>query len=138
MIRTYVCQTDWNHCSIAAVHDVNVGPFRADIRCEENQHLEFAMMKPFMAATLLALSTTVAFADNSLPAKATKDLPGTTGGATADPTAKPDSGSLSEKAMQDQPGVNKDKTGTTADPTAKPADGSLAGKVMKDNPAIGK
>jgi hypothetical protein len=107
-------------------------------RCDEIQHLEFAMLKPFMAAMLLALSTTVAFADNSLPAKAMKDLPGTSGGATADPTAKPDSGSLSEKAMQDQPGVNKDKTGTTADPTAKPGDGSLADKAMKDNPAIGK
>jgi hypothetical protein len=96
------------------------------------------MKTPFLAVTLLALSATFAFADNSLPAKAMKDHPGTTSGATADPTAKPDSGSLSEKAMQDQPGVNKDTTGKTADPTAKPADGSLADKAMKDNPAIGK
>jgi hypothetical protein len=96
------------------------------------------MKRPFLAVTLLALSATFAFADNSLPAKAMKDHPGTTGGATSDPTAKPDSGSLSEKAMQDQPGVNKDTTGKTADPTAKPADGSLTDKVMKDNPAVGK
>ena len=95
------------------------------------------MIKPFLAVTLLALSTTFAFADNSLSAKAMKDLPGTSGGTTTTPTAKPDSGSLSEKAMQDQPGVNKDTTGKTADPTAKPADGSLADKVMKDHPAIG-
>jgi hypothetical protein len=99
---------------------------------------DFVMRKPILAAMVLALTSTVALADNSLPAKVMKDLPGTTGGTTADPTAKPDSGSLSEKAMQDAPGVNKDKTGTTADPTAKPADGSLADKAMKDNPAIGK
>ena len=97
------------------------------------------MLKPFLAVTLLALSTTLATAeDNSLTGKAMKDHPGTTSGTTVNPTVKPDSGSLSEKAMQDQPGVNKDTTGTTADPTAKPADGSLAGKVMKDHPAVGK
>ena len=96
------------------------------------------MNKPILALTILALSATFAFADNSLPAKAMEDHPGTTGGATATPTAKPDSGSLSEKAMQDAPGVNKDKTGTTSDPTAKPADGSLSDKAMKDNPAIAK
>ena len=94
------------------------------------------MIKPFLAVTLLAFSTTFAFADNGLPAKAMKDLPGTTGGTTATPTAKPDSGSLSEKAMQDQPGVNKDTTGTTATPTAKPADGSLSDKAMKDAPGV--
>lgn len=98
------------------------------------------MTKPFLAAMLLALSTTFAAAadDGSLSGKAMKDLPGTKGGETASPTVKPDSGSLSEKAMQDQPGVNSDKTGSTATPTAKPADGSLADKAMKDNPAIGK
>lgn len=98
------------------------------------------MMKPFMAAMLLALSTTFAAAadDNSLAGKAMKDLPGTKGGATASPTAKPDSGSLSEKAMNDQPGVNKDSTGTTATPTAKPDSGSLSEKAMKDNPGVAK
>ncbi len=98
------------------------------------------MLKPFLAAMTLALSTTISFAaeDGGLPAKAMKDLPGTSGGTTTNPTAKPNSGSLSEKAMQDQPSVNSDKTGTTATPNAKPADGSLADKVMKDNPAVGK
>ena len=99
------------------------------------------MIKSILASMVLALSSVVAIAadDNSLPAKAMEDHPGTAAtGSTANPTAKPDSGSLSEKAMQDQPGVNKDKTGTTANPTAKPADGSLSDKAMKDNPAIGK
>jgi hypothetical protein len=96
-------------------------------------------MKIALAAAALVASFSIAYADDSLPAKAMKDAPGVTGGgATADPTAKPDSGSLSEKAMQDQPGVNKDKTGTTADPTAKPADGSLSDKEMKDAPSVGK
>jgi hypothetical protein len=36
--------------------------------------------------------------------KAMKDLPGTMGGSTDMPTAKPDSGSLSDKAMKDQLG----------------------------------
>jgi hypothetical protein len=94
------------------------------------------MKTPVLAAMLLALTTSFAFADNSLPAKAMKDLPGTTGGATADPTVKPDSGSLSEKAMQDQPGVNKDNAGTTAAPTAKPDSGSLSEKAMKDAPGV--
>jgi hypothetical protein len=96
------------------------------------------MMKPFLAAMLLALSTTFAVAadDNGIAAKAMKDLPGTKGGETAAPTAKPDSGSLSEKAMNDQPGVNKDATGKTAVPTAKPDSGSLSEKAMKDAPGV--
>ena len=94
------------------------------------------MKMPVLAALALALTTSVALADNSLPAKAMKDLPGTTGGATADPTAKPNSGSLSEKAMQDAPGVNKDTTGKTDMPTAKPESGSLADKAMKDAPGV--
>jgi hypothetical protein len=35
--------------------------------------------------------------------------------------------------MQDQPGVNSDKTGQTANPTVKPETGSLSGKAMKDS-----
>ncbi|MEQ1650866.1 MAG: hypothetical protein ABL897_00090 [Hyphomicrobium sp.] len=92
------------------------------------------MNKSLLAVALLATSSCAAFADDSLPAKAMKDSPGVTGsGTTADPTAKPDSGSLPDKAMKDTPGVKAD--GTTADPTAKPADGSLADKAMKDAPA---
>lgn len=99
------------------------------------------MMKPFLAAMALALSASVAFAseDGNLTTKAMKDLPGNNGGgATANPTAKPNSGSLSEKQMQEQPGVNSDKTGKTATPNAKPSDSSLSGAEMEQNPGAGK
>jgi hypothetical protein len=95
------------------------------------------MIRPFLAATLLALSTACAYADDA-STKAMHDHPGTMGGSTAMPTAKPNSGSLSEKQMQDQPGVNSDTSGMTATPNAKPADGSLAGKEMHDNPGAQK
>jgi hypothetical protein len=93
------------------------------------------MMKPLLAAMALALSASVAFAaeDNYVTSKAMKDHPGTSGGSTANATAKPDSGSLSEKQMQLQPGVNSDRTGKTATPNAKPQDGSLAGGEMEQN-----
>ena len=94
------------------------------------------MMKPFLAAIALALSTSVAFAadDNNLTTKAMKDLPGNNGGgATVAPTAKPNSGSLSEAQMQRQPGVNSDRSGQTSTPNAKPGDGSLAGTEMQQN-----
>ena len=81
------------------------------------------MKTHFVAAILLALTSSVALADD-VTEKAMHDHPGT--------SAKPMSGSLSEKAMQDQPGVNSDKTGHTAAPTAKADDGSLSGKQMKD------
>ena len=97
------------------------------------------MRMPFLAATLLALSSVAGFAadDSSLSAKEMHDLPAKTSGMTANPTAKPDSGSLSEKAMNDQPGVNSDHTGMTSNPTSKPADDSLASKAMRDHPAVG-
>ena len=94
------------------------------------------MMKPILAAMALALSASVAFAaeDSNLTTKAMKDLPGNNGaGSTANPTAKPNSGSLSEKQMQGQPGVNSDTTGKTAMPNAKPSDGSLSGAEMEQN-----
>jgi hypothetical protein len=91
------------------------------------------MKTHFLAALLLAATSSVALAQNATE-KAMKDLPGNNGaGTTSAPTAKPDSGSLSEKAMQDQPGVNSDKTGQTANPTVKPETGSLSGKAMKDS-----
>ncbi len=98
------------------------------------------MKTPFLAAMLLALSTSVAFAeDGNLTTKAMKDLPGNNGaGSTADPTAKPNSGSLSEAQMQRQPGVNSDKTGKTSTPNAKPQDGSLAGAEREQNPGAKK
>ena len=93
------------------------------------------MTKHILAAALiLAASSSFAFAQNATE-KAMKDHPGNVGGgSTGTPTAKPDSGSLSEKAMQDQPGVNSDKAGSTATPTAKPDSGSLSEKAMKDQP----
>ena len=92
------------------------------------------MNKPFLAAMLLALSSSFALAaeDSNLTTKAMSDHPGTMGGSTSNPTAKHDSGSLSEKQMQDQPGVNGDKSGATATPTAKPDTSSLSGKEMQD------
>jgi hypothetical protein len=92
------------------------------------------IMKPFLAAMALALSATIAFAaDGNITTKAMGDHPGTMGGSTANATAKPNSGSLSEKQMQNEPGVNSDTHGMTATPNAKPDDGSIAGKEMQDN-----
>lgn len=98
------------------------------------------MFKPFLAATMLVLSTSIAIADDngSITARAMKDHPGTMGGATANPTAKSDSGSLTEKQMQNQPGVNSDTAGKTATPNAKPDSGSISSKEMMDNPGARK
>lgn len=91
------------------------------------------MKASILAAVLLAVSASFATAeDGNITTKAMKDLPGTSGGTTANPTAKPDSGSLSEKQMQNQPGVNTDSSGKTANPTAKVEDGSLTTKEMKN------
>ena len=89
-----------------------------------------------IAAVVLAMSGSLALADD-LSDKAMKDSPGVTGaGTTANPTAKPDSSSLSEKAMKDAPGVSGG--GTTSDPTVKPDSGSLSEKAMKDAPGVGQ
>ncbi|MDX2308435.1 MAG: hypothetical protein NW216_09375 [Hyphomicrobium sp.] len=90
-----------------------------------------------LAATILALSSALAFAGGDLQEKEMKDNPGVTGGGTtANPTAKPETGGLAEKAMQDLPGVTGD--GTTANPTSKPDNKSLTGKAMQDHPGVGK
>lgn len=91
-------------------------------------------MKPhILAALIFAASSSLAIAQNATE-KAMKDHPGHTGaGSTATPTAKPDSGTLSEKQMQNQPGVNSDKTGKTSSPNAQPDINSLSGKVMQDS-----
>ena len=98
------------------------------------------MNKAVLAATMLVLSSSFAMAvdDGSLSTKAMKDQPGTMGGTTENPTAKPPSTGLAEKQMQNQPGVNSDKTGTTAMPNAKPEDGSISGKEMQDAPGAQK
>lgn len=93
-------------------------------------------MKKFLfAALLLATAGSPSFADD-LSEKAMKDNPGVTGGGTtANPTQKPDSGSLSEKAMK-APVVSG--AGTTATPTIKPDSGSLSEKAMQDHPGVSK
>ena len=69
-----------------------------------------------------------AIADNSLSGKVMKDLPATTSGTTANPTARPDDNTISGKVMKDLPA---NKSGTTANPTAKPKDNSLSGAEME-------
>ena len=94
------------------------------------------MKKTIIAALVLAATAGVALAqapdsDSSVTGKAMKDQPGTTGGSTTAPTAKPDDSSTSTKAMKDQPGT---MGGSTDMPTAKPGDSSLGTKAMKDQP----
>ncbi len=93
-----------------------------------------------LAAIAVAMSSSLALAasDSDVSSKVMKDHPGTTAGNTTNPTAKPDSGSLSEKQMQNQPGVNSDTNGKTATPNAKPSDGSISSKVMDDTPGAHK
>jgi hypothetical protein len=93
------------------------------------------MKLPILTAIILAASASFAMAADDITDKVMKDNPGVTGdGTTANPTAKPDSGSLSEKAMKDNPGVTGG--GTTADPTSNPDNKSLTGKAMKDHPGV--
>ena len=91
------------------------------------------MNKMIMSALAILASTTFAFAadDGSLTTKAMKDQPGTMGGSTANPTAVPDTGAATQKAMKDQPGT---MGGSTDMPTAKSDGGSLSEKAMKDQP----
>jgi hypothetical protein len=98
-------------------------------------------MKTIIAASILVAASTMALAaeDSNTTTKAMSDHPGTSGGATAAPTAKPNSGSLSEKQLQQQqPGVNGGKSGTTATPNAKLGDSSLSDQEMKQNPGATK
>jgi hypothetical protein len=71
--------------------------------------------------------------EGSLSDKVMKDAPGTMGGSTAIPNAKPDDAdrSLTAKAMNDLPGT---KGGSTADPTAVPQTGAATQKAMEDHP----
>jgi hypothetical protein len=98
------------------------------------------MKTSILTAAVLALTASVAFAqapspkdDSSLSTKATEDQPGTTGGGTDMPKAKPADSSLATKAMKDQPGATTG--GGTANPTAQPKDSSLSDKATKDQPA---
>jgi hypothetical protein len=86
-----------------------------------------------LAALLLAASSSIALADNSLSGKAMHDLPGNNGsGNTAAPTGKPVETSLSGKAMRDLPGNNG--VGTTPQTTGNGDATSLSGKAMHDLP----
>jgi hypothetical protein len=94
------------------------------------------MKTPILSALILVASSSLAIAqapdpDGSLTGKAMKDQPGTMGGSTANPTPKAGDGSATTKAMDDQPGT---MGGSTTNPTAKPDDGSATTKAMKDQP----
>jgi hypothetical protein len=89
-----------------------------------------------IAATLALAIPAAAFAQaeksdpGSLSDKAMKDQPGNSGGgSTAAPTAKPADGSLPDKAMKDNPGT---KGGETANPTADTKSGSLPDAAKKE------
>ena len=84
-----------------------------------------------MLMLVAAIPLTAHADDTSISGKAMKDHPGTMGGTTTSPNAKPDDSSLSGTEMKQQPGVS-DKSGTTSMPNAKPDENSLAGKEMKD------
>ncbi|MFA5898996.1 MAG: hypothetical protein WC829_07770 [Hyphomicrobium sp.] len=91
------------------------------------------MHKIILGALALAATASLALAaeDGSLSSKAMKDQPGTMGGSTDMPTAKAADSNLTTKAMHDQPGT---MGGDTDMPTAKGDAGSLSDKVMKDAP----
>lgn len=96
------------------------------------------MKKSLLAAAIILAIPAVAVAQaeksdpGSLSDKAMKDQPGNSGsGSTATPTAKPEDGkgSLSDKAMKDTPGT---KGGSTANPTAEPKSGGLSDGAKKE------
>jgi hypothetical protein len=93
------------------------------------------MKRTILSVIALAATATFALAadDGSLATKAMKDQPGTMGGSTSMPNAKPGDAdsSATSKAMKDQPGT---MGGATDMPTAKPDSGSLSEKAMKDQP----
>lgn len=91
------------------------------------------MHKAIFGALVLAASTSFALAadDGSISSKAMKDQPGTMGGSTASPNAPAEDSNLTTKAMKDQPGTMGGKTDM---PTAKSDDGNLTTKAMKDAP----
>lgn len=98
------------------------------------------MKKIALIAGALAASTSLAIAEDTpeknpatdVQSKVMNDQPGTKGGTTDMPIAKPESGGLADKAAVDHPGADG---GTTATPTAKPESSGLAEKAMKDHPA---
>lgn len=92
--------------------------------------LSFAL--PAIAIAQTATDPTVT-EDRSVQDKKQTDPPANTGGATANPTAKPADSSISEKQKTDAGAASPG--GTTATPTAKPADSSVTEKQKKDQTA---
>lgn len=92
------------------------------------------MKRSILAAAMLALTPAIATAQaekqepSSLSNKA-KETQATPGGSTAAPTAKPNSGSLSDKAMKDAPGTDG---GSTGEPNAQPKSSDLPAKAKED------
>ena len=110
------------------------------------------MKKSILTAVILAATASIAFAqapspkdDSSLSTKAMEDQPGTTGGSTDMPTAKPTDSSLSDKAKKDQaagnsvPATDGASDGTSGS-SAMPAADSDKTKKMEgtSDPAAGK
>lgn len=86
------------------------------------------MKTPFLAVTLLALSSSFANAEiNSLSGKVMSDLTATKIGNTSMPTVQVDTNSIAYKFTSDRIGLN---AGRTATPLAQPDDQSLSGRVM--------
>jgi hypothetical protein len=94
------------------------------------------MNRSILLAAALALTPAVALAQaeqkdpGSLSNKAMKDNPGATGaGSTAAPTAKPGSGDLPAKVTKDNPGTDG---GSTGEPTAQPKTNDLPAAQKDD------
>ncbi len=83
------------------------------------KHLMIAMA--FAAAPAIAVAQTEKPDQGSLSQEVKEDR-AKTGGTTENPTAKPESGSLPDKAMEDHPATTG---GTTDTPTAEPKSGGL-------------
>lgn len=111
------------------------------------------MKKSILTAAILAATASIAFAqapaptdDSSLPAKAMDDQPGTTGGSTDMPTAKPADSSLSDKSKKDQaagtsvPATDGASDGTSGSSAAMPPADADTTKKMEgtSDPAAGK
>ena len=96
------------------------------------------MKKLALIAAVLAASASLAYAvdttnspQGDIAKKEMQDHPGTKGGSTDMPTAKPDSSAPGDKQATELP-----KAGTTADPTATPTASDLSDKEMKDHPGV--
>ncbi len=100
------------------------------------------MYKYLLVPVALFAFTTFALAedDKNLTGKAKTDLPGanSSAGSTAQPNARPDSGSLPDKQQDNQPGAASAgaSTGTSgsSDPNVKPNDNSLSDKQKQQQP----